>query len=375
MTNPTLSRQRTGEMLTQTALSRRSLIAGAAALGASIPLGIAAQRAFAGPGLTLPPELSGSALCKAVDTGPGVTGPLKKISLAWNAGASCLVGVTVAKDKGFFAKHGLDVELVNFAGSTDQLLETLATGKSDAAVGMALRWLKPLEGGFDVKIVGSTHGGCLRLLAPVSSGIADISQLKGKIIAVSDMNSPSKNFLSVRLKKAGLDPLTDVEFKLFPTPLLRAAVEKGEAHALAENDPIAYMWTKDGQFAEVSSNLTGEYEHRTCCIIGVRGSLLREDKAAAASIVRALIDAAEFAHHNPAEAADTYLPFTAGKATKDDIANLVKYHTHGHHPLGDELKKELVLYADELKLVNVLKPGTDSEKYATRIYADVLSGA
>ena len=357
------------------ALNRRSLLSGAAALGLSVPLGATFGRAFATPGISFPAALPGPVICRASDSAVAAAGPLKKISLAWNAGASCLVGVTVAKEKGFFAKHGLDVELVNFAGSTDQLLETLATGKADAAVGMALRWLKPLEGGFDVKIVGSTHGGCLRLLAPVSSGIKDLTQLKGKIIAVSDMNSPSKNFFSVRLKKAGIDPVTGVEFKLLPTPLLRASVEKGEAHALAENDPIAYLWTKDGQFADVSSNLTGEYEHRTCCIIGVRGSLLREDKAAAASIVRALIDAAEFAHHNPAEAAETYLPFTAGKATKDDITALAKYHTHGHHPLGEDLKKELVLYADELKLVNVIKASTDSEKYATRIYADVLSGA
>jgi NitT/TauT family transport system substrate-binding protein len=355
------------------ALSRRNLLWGAGALGLSVPLGIAMQRAAASPNLLLPPDLPASAICKTTDSAPAAAGPLKKISFAWNSGASCLVGVTVAKEKGFFTKHGLDVDLVNFAGSTDQLLETLATGKADAAVGMALRWLKPLEQGFDVKIVGSTHGGCLRLLAPVSAGIKDLTQLKGKTVAVSDMNSPAKNFFSVRLKKAGIDPVTEVEFRQFPGPLLRAAVEKGEAHALADNDPITYLWTKDGQFAEISSNLTGEYEHRVCCIVGVRGSLLREDKPAAAAIARALIDAAEFTHHNPAEAAETYLSYTAGKATKDDIAALAKYHTHGHHPLGGDLKKELALYADELKLVNVMKPSTDTAKYADRIYADVLS--
>src|SRR5580704_18381636 len=86
--------------------------------------------------------------CRAAATGDAVpTGGLKKVTFAWNAGAPCLLAVTVAKDKGFFKKHGLDVDLVNYAGSTDQLLETLATGKADAAVGMALRWLKPMEQG------------------------------------------------------------------------------------------------------------------------------------------------------------------------------------------------------------------------------------
>ena len=359
----------------QPLVSRRTLLAGAGALGLSVPFAFAAHRAGAGPNAAFPTGLPDTAICKVAGNAPAdvAAGPLKKISFAWNAGASCLIGVTVAKEKGFFAKHGLDVDLVNFAGSTDQLLETLATGKSDAAVGMALRWLKPLEQGFDVKIVGSTHGGCLRLLAPASSGIKDLTDLKGKTIAVSDMNSPGKNFFSVRLKKAGIDPVTEVEFKQFPGPLLRVAVEKGEAHALTDNDPLTYLWIKDGQFIEVSSNLTGEYEHRVCCIIGVRGSLLRDDKPAAAAIVRALIEAAEFTHHNPGEAADTYLPYSAGKATKEDITALAKYHSHGHHPLGADLKKELALYAEELKLVNVFKPSTDINKYAERIYADVLT--
>jgi NitT/TauT family transport system substrate-binding protein len=353
-------------------LSRRSVLAGAGALGLAAPFAFGG-RGFAGPNPAFPTGLSDSAVCRVAETGASsAAGPLKKINVAWNAGASCLIGVTVAKEKGFFAKHGLDVELVNFSGSTDQLLETIATGKADAAVGMALRWLKPLEQGFDVKIVGSTHGGCLRLLAPVSSGVKELKDLKGKTIAVSDMNSPGKNFFSVRLKKIGIDPQTDVDFRQFPGPLLRAAVEKGEAQALADNDPITYVWTKDRQFVEISSNLTDEYASRVCCIIGVRGSLLREDRAAAASVVRALLDAAEFTHHNPEEAADTYLPFAAGNATKEDIVTLAKYHTHGNHLLGAELKNQLALYAEELKLVNVLKPSTDIHKFAERIYADVV---
>ncbi len=363
----------TGQPDSHPALSRRHLLWGAGALGLSVPLGMAMQRAAAGPNLLLLPDLAGSAICKATDSAPAATAPLKKISFAWNSGASCLIGVTVAKEKGFFTKHGLDVDLVNFAGSTDQLLETLATGKADAAVGMALRWLKPLEQGFDVKIVGSTHGGCLRLLAPVSGGIKDLTQLKGKTIAVSDTDSPAKNFFAIRLKQAGIDPDREVDFKVFPGPLLRAAVEKGEAHAVAHYDPLTYLWIKDGQFAEVSSNLVGGYEHRACCIVGVRGGLLRDDKPAAAAIVQALIEAQEFTHRNPGEAAETYLPYAAGKATKEDITALAKYHAHGHHPLGADLKKELALYADELKLVNVIKPSTDTAKYASRIYADVLS--
>jgi NitT/TauT family transport system substrate-binding protein len=353
--------------------SRRTFLARAAALGVAAPIGLVAGRGFATPRVA-PLDPLEFPICRAAADGEAVpSGDLKKVTFAWNAGAPCLLAVTVAKDKGFFARHGLDVDLVNYAGSTDQLLETLATGKADAAVGMALRWLKPMEQGFDVKIVASLHGGCMRLLVPADSGINQVADLKGKTIGVSDMNSPSKNFFMIQIAKAGLDPNVDVEFKQFPGPLLRVAVEKGEAHGLADGDPNTFGWLKDGKFKELTSNLAGEYANRTCCIVGVRGSLLRDDKRTAASIALALLDAAEYAAQNPAEAAATYAPFAAGKVPTDDLVALAKYHTHHHHPVGGDLKRELALYADELKLVGIFKPSMNTAKYAERIYADVLS--
>src|SRR5208282_1759991 len=44
-----------------------------------------------------------------------------------------------------------------------------------------------------------------------------------------------------------------------------------------------------------------------------------------------------------------------------------------NHPVGANLKKQLVLYTDELKAVDVIKKSTDSAKFAERIYLDVLS--
>jgi NitT/TauT family transport system substrate-binding protein len=310
------------------AATRRRFLARAATLGLAAPFGLAAGRGLALTRVAPAFEPHAFPICRAAATSDAVPpGELKKVTFSWNAGAPCLVAVTVAKDKAFFAKHGLDVDLINFAGSTDQLLEALATGKADAAIGMALRWLKPMEQGFDVKIVASLHGGCMRLLAPTDSGINQVADLKGKIIGVSDMNSPSKNFFAIVIHKAGLDPTTDVEFKQFPGPLLRAAVDKGEAHAVADGDPNTYLWLKDGKLKEISSNLAGEYANRVCCIVGVCGALLREDRRTAASIALALLDAAEFAAHNPAEAAATYAPFVAGKVPLEDLTALAKYHT------------------------------------------------
>jgi len=353
--------------------TRRLFLAGAGALGLAAPASVVAGRVLARPGTNLPQDFLNAPICRVAAELPApASGPLKKVSFAWNATAACLPTITAAKDKGFFAKHGLDVDLINYSGSTDQLLETLAIGKADAAVGMALRWLKPLEQGFDVKIVASLHGGCMRLLVPAASGITDLRSLKGKSIAVSDMNSPAKNFFAILLKKAGVDPDQDVDYKIYPAPLLRAAVEKGEAHACADGDPNTYVWLKDGKFTELASNLTGEYAHRTCCIIGVSGRLIREDRKTAAGIARALVEASEYTVHHPAESAATLAPFITNVSV-EELAALARYHTHHEHPIGADLKRQLALYAEDLKLVRVMKPSTDPAKYADRIFADVLS--
>jgi NitT/TauT family transport system substrate-binding protein len=101
----------------------------------------------------------------------------RKLTFAWNQSAFCLTPIVLAQERGFFEKNGLQVDLINYSGSTDQLLESIATGKADAAVGMIHRWLKPLEAGFDVKIIGSSHGGCVRLVGAKAAGVTSLAAL------------------------------------------------------------------------------------------------------------------------------------------------------------------------------------------------------
>ncbi|HET6606662.1 MAG TPA: ABC transporter substrate-binding protein, partial [Rhodopila sp.] len=197
-----------------TLLSRRGLL-GTAPIAAS--LGLIGPRVFASSRIAMPDTLGAPPICRTAAEVPLTVVPNRHaLKLTWNANAICTVGVPVAQTKGYFAKRNLDVELINFGGSTDQLLEAIATGKADAGVGMALRWLKPLEQGFDVKITTGIHGGCMRLLAASGSGVTKLQDLKGKTVGVADLGAPDKNFFSIRLARLGLDPLTDVDWKVFP---------------------------------------------------------------------------------------------------------------------------------------------------------------
>lgn len=300
--------------------------------------------------------------------------PPRKITFSWSGTGLCLSPVVVARDLGLFEKNKVDVDIINFAGSTDQVLESLATGKADMAVGLVHAWLKPLESGFDVKIVGSAHGGCLRVLVPASAGITRLEQLKGKTIGVASITGPGKQFLSTYLARKGLDPDRDVEWRAFPADLLDVAVKKGDIQAISDSDPNLFLIEKrnKGAFLEIANIQKGDYQDRLCCIVTARGELVRADKASVAAVVRALTQAADFTADNPNEAARIaikYLP----RAPLEDIQSILASLTYRHHPSGRALRDEIQVYASDLKGVGVLRKSTDPARFASYLTVDVLA--
>jgi NitT/TauT family transport system substrate-binding protein len=349
--------------------SRRALLRTAGIAALAIPAGAMAPRAFA----PADPFADDSAICRIATDGSATAaapGPRRKLKLTWNANAICTVGVPVAATQGIFERHNLDVELINFGGSTDQLLEAIATGKADAGVGMALRWLKPLEQGFDVKITTGIHGGCMRLFALPNAGINTLADFKGKTLGASDMAAPDKNFFSIVAAKQGLDPERDFTWRQFPADLLAEALKRGDIQGFALGDPLASLIRDRDGLKEVANNLDGEYAGRTCCILGVRGALIRQDRAAARAITASILEAQAWVHARPDAAAEIFAPYA--RAPVPALAAMLRSHTHGHAPTGAALRTELAAYIDELKTVKVMRPNTNPQRLAERIHADVL---
>jgi NitT/TauT family transport system substrate-binding protein len=303
---------------------------------------------------------------------PAIQGPPRKVTLAWMPTALCHIAVPVADKRGFFTKHNLDVEFVNWAGSTDLLLEAISTGKADAGIGMILRWLKPMEQGFDVKLTAGTHGGCMHVLAAPDSGLKALTDLRGKRLGVGDISGVDKNFFSIVLQKKGIDPLTEVEWKQFPPDMLGVALKKGEIDALSTGDPLAFILKRDNGFVEMANNLENGYENLACCVLGIRGSLIRSDKPVAAAITRAVIEAAQWASENPEESGEIYAPY-APKQRASDLAKMLESVTSDHHPVERDFEQEIAFYVNDLKSVGVMKPSVDPAKFANRVYADVLT--
>ncbi len=342
--------------------------AGVGAVALSTPAVLAGNRPVSVSNTLFSPPICRTAAAVPLTVVPGAP---RKLRLTWNASAICTAGAPVAAVTGLFTKRNLDVEMINFGGSTDQLLEAIASGKADAGIGMALRWLKPLEQGFDVKITTATHGGCMRMLTARDSGVRTLADLKGKAVGVTDMAAPDKNFFSIRLAKLGIDPINDVQFRVFPGDLLPVALKKGEVQAFCQGDPLGWVVRERDGLHEVATNLDAEYAHRACCVLGVRGSLIREDRPAAAAITEAILEAQDFVATNPEETARIFEPYSP-VAKADQLTKMLRSHTHAHHPVGEALKHELAQYVEELKGIAVIKPTTNVDRLSEKVFANVL---
>jgi NitT/TauT family transport system substrate-binding protein len=338
-------------------LGRRSVIGAVAGIGAAVSLGAEAARVLAAPPIV------------------ATTGSRTKINFTWNQTALCTSAVPIAVDRGIFDRYGLDVELVNFGGSTDQLLEALGSGHADAGIGMILRWLKPLEQGFDVKLVAGIHGGCSYMVASRDAGITDIPSLRGKRIGITDMASPDKNLYSIILQNHGLDPDKDVDWKQYPADLLGVAVNKGEIDAYVGGDPQVYYQIKNsnGKLFRVASNASNEFSERTCCVLGLRGSLLRDDKDAAARLTSAVLEAAHAVYEDPNHAVEVAGKYAPRSASQADLAEMLKSYPYGKQPIGDDFRGQVLLYTQELQRAGVIKASTDPARYVRKITADPVS--
>ena len=296
----------------------------------------------------------------------------RHLRFAYNGTGICTAAIPVALHRGFYEKHGLDVEFLALAGTTDQMLQALATEKADAGGSMLLSWIKPLESGFDVKLTTGLHGGCTRLMVNRSSGFTDITHLKGKTIGVSSLSGSPRHFFAILLARHGINPDTEVQWREFPGDLLPVALGRGDVQAIADSDPSIWLsrLRSNGELVEIASNLSEDYANLSCCTLGVRADLYREDPAVVAALTSAVREASVYVAANPDDSAEIFSHYTP-KVPVDQLAAMLRSQTQGHIPVGADLRDEFIKIASDLKQAAILKPSTDPVKLAQRVVVDV----
>jgi NitT/TauT family transport system substrate-binding protein len=302
-----------------------------------------------------------------------IAGNLIPIKLEWTEVAACHAPVGFGLSKGIFAKHGLDVELFYQGASGQTLIQALATRKAEAGPGLLYDWLKPIEQGFDVKLFAGSHGGCQRVLVKPDSGIKTLTDLKGKTIGTFDVMSPSRVAFSVALKKAGLDPETNVTWKVFPFDLVAEGVLKGEADAVAHMDPWAYSYEKKHGFVKIADTQTETFQDRVCCVLGVNGDYYEANKDAIKRVAAANLEIHQYTADHPDEVAKWYFDTLRPGLPLEDLTEVLATLTYHQHWFGKQLVDEVRRGYEDLRLTGVVDASTDPEEIANRVTLDIFA--
>ncbi len=295
----------------------------------------------------------------------------KKLKVAY-LGLTCEAPIFVAKEKGFYAEEGLDVELVNT--DWDGLREGLGTGRFDANHTLIMYLLKPIEGGSDIKITGGIHAGCLRVQAGTKSDIKSVKDLKGKTIGVpTHLGSPPYLFCSRTLAANGINPdpeKHEVTWRTYPPAELGLALDQGNVDAVATSDPIGTILIGKGQVRTLADLGADEpYKDEYCCAVCVSGKLARENPAAAAKVTRALLKAARWVNENPTAAAqmgvDKNYVAASAEVNAQALAKL------NYMPGVARCRKSIDQAATEMKKAGLLNSDTDVAELAKKAWIDL----
>ncbi len=206
----------------------------------------------------------------------------------------------LAKDGGFYDKHGLDVDLQLFASGTD-LIKAIVGGQLQAGVlgfTNAATWVAQ---GADLKVVGGAQMGYHSILVRKGSGINSVADLKGKRLASQKQGSTADVILGgVVFPGAGL-ARKDVNLVYVEPPVAIQSLMAGQVDA-------AFVFEPYESIARATSDIQSIYEVGKvwpfpCMVVITSGKQLTADRDAINRLLDAQKDAMLMMQKQPGEAA------------------------------------------------------------------------
>lgn len=253
---------------------------------------------------------------------PATKGPVKK--LTFMAGFKpqanvSFVGPYVAKEKGFYAEQGLDVDIKHSAGGGEHT-KLLAGKQIQVATQTAASLVKDLTAETPIPFVSLallTQNGDTELVALKSSGIDDPKKFEGKTIGYKVF--PSFEYLAI-LKATGVDrsKLQEVSVGFDPRVLTEGRVDVLPVFKSNEPNVLRKLGFDLYEFKpeDYGVNALGQ-------IWITHADLLKEDPDLYRRFVKASLKGLDYAFANPAEAIDIVMKY-APNEQRDHMEFMLK---------------------------------------------------
>jgi NitT/TauT family transport system substrate-binding protein len=224
-----------------------------------------------------------------------------KIVFGYTAIGDCAASFA-AKEQGYFAKRGLDVDF-QLANNSSILATDVATDAMQIGCDVPPILLQAVDRGVGLLAIagGSISTPSLTqeaLVVRAGEAIAAGRDFYGKKVGVGGIGSSGYVMFSAWLIKQHLDP-KDVNFFEVPFSTQYDLLQRGTVDAVVSSDPMLAKITND-KTGTIFMNLTAQMPADTPIVIYIATQAWRSKNPAAAAAVRdALAEGAKFVTNNP----------------------------------------------------------------------------
>src|SRR5690554_1313600 len=208
--------------------------------------------------------------------------------------------VMAAYEGGFYEKHGLDVELVEFKSGTD-LIKAIVGGQLDTGVLGFTNAASWSSRGADLKVVGGAQHGYHAIVVRDDANIKTVADLKGRTLASQKEGSTADTVLrGVVLKDAGLAP-TDLN-------IMGVSPQVAVQSLVGSRVDAAFLFEPQASIAKLIAPVTEIYEIGEvwpfpCMVVITGGDTLKNRKEAVWKSLDAQREAIDLLENQPEEAA------------------------------------------------------------------------
>lgn len=204
--------------------------------------------------------------------------------------SNCYIGGAIlplwmAKDAGFYAREGLDVEQIWIQGNP--AAAALIAGEIDILYCIPHNIISAMAGGADLQFVASIYNRMqYRIVA--AAGIDKIEQLKGKIVGIARIHDVSHFYFRLALQRFGMNAERDVRMAAVGGQNDRVLALKNGRVAATILNPANAMVLESSGFKTILDMETLNFP-----VVGnmtaVRRSMLKERRPAVVKFLRALL--------------------------------------------------------------------------------------
>jgi len=259
---------------------RREFLLATAASGAVAAFGVGATRAAAEP----PPETTRIRI-----------GQVPSVCVAPQ-----YVAAELLRSEGF-----ADVQYVESVGGIPGAKE-MGAGETDVGMNFAAPLVMSVDAGHQVVMLAGVHVGCFELFG--NERVRSIKDLKGKTVAVFDMQSAQHPFLAIMMTQVGLDPRSDVAWVVHPAAEAKRMLAEGKIDAYLgfPPDPQELRAKKIGHLV-VNSATDRPWSQYFCCLVSANREFVQNHPVAAKRAVRAILKASQICALDPDRATRAFL--------------------------------------------------------------------